>query len=246
MPTNKQRRDAQRRHLERQLQRRRERDVRRRKTNLVLSIVGTLVLVGAIVLTVVLVGKSNNPKKPAGNAANTSLASTPPTTTAASSPSAPPSTSYPPASGPAVTFNGVTVKGAADLNGYPVVTSKETTAPKNIEVKDLVVGKGTAAKQGDSVTVQYYGVFYKDGKYFDSSWKRGSTATFTIKTGPGGVIAGFADGIGGSSSIAPMHIGGRRIIIVPWADGYGAAGQPPTIPGKADLVFIVDLKKLGS
>jgi hypothetical protein len=244
VPTNKQRRDAQRRHLERQLQRRREREVRRRKTNLVLSIVGTLVLIGAIVLTVVLISNSDDKKKPAGNDTNTSLASTPPSTTA-STPSAPPSTSYAPAAGAAVTFDGVTVKGAADLNGYPVVSSKETTAPKKIEVKDLVVGKGTAAKEGDSVTVQYYGVLYKDGTYFDSSWKRGSTATFAIKTGPGGVIAGFATGIGGGDGIAPMKVGGRRVIIVPWADGYGAAGSPPAIPAKADLVFVVDLKALG-
>ena len=44
-----------------------------------------------------------------------------------------------------MTFNGVTVKGAADLKGYPVVTSKETTAPTKVEVKDLVVGTGKAA-----------------------------------------------------------------------------------------------------
>ena len=42
-----------------------------------------------------------------------------------------------------------------------------------------------------------------------------------------------------------MKEGGRRIIIVPYADGYGDAGQG-SIPAKADLVFVVDLKSIDS
>ena len=239
MPTNKQRRDAQRRHLERQLQRRREREIRRRKTNLILSIVGTLVLIAAIVLTVVLIG-SNDSKTPAakGNSPTSSSPAAPTSTT----PSAPPSTSYPPAAGAAVTFQGVTVKGAADLNGYPVLTSKGSAKVTKLQVKDLVVGTGKAATPADTVTVQYYGVLYKDGKYFDSSWKRGSPAQFSLQR----VVPGFTQGIGGTTGIAPMKVGGRRIIIVPSALGYGAAGSPPAIPANADLVFIVDLKDVAS
>jgi FKBP-type peptidyl-prolyl cis-trans isomerase len=43
-----------------------------------------------------------------------------------------------------------------------------------------------------------------------------------------------------------MKEGGRRIMILPAALGYGAAGQPPTIPGNAALVFVVDLKSVDS
>ncbi len=92
------------------------------------------------------------------------------------------------------------------------------------------------------MTVQYYGVLYKDGTYFDCSWKRGSPTQFPLSgraSSPGSRRASAAP-----PAIAPMKVGGRRIIIVPSARGYGAAGQPPTIPANADLVFIVDLKSI--
>lgn len=239
MPTNKQRRDAQRRHLERQLQRRRERDVRRRKTNLVLSIVGTLVLVAAIVLSIVLIGANDSKKKAAGNS---SPSLTPSSSSPAPTTSAPPSTSYAAATGKTVEFDKVTVKGATDLSGYPVVSAKSSSVPKKIEVKDLVVGKGKAATATSTVTVQYTGLLYANGQKFDSSWDRGSPAQFSLQR----VVPGFTQGIGGTTGVPPMKEGGRRIMILPAALGYGAAGQPPTIPGNAVLVFVVDLKSVDS
>ena len=139
-----------------------------------------------------------------------------------------------------MSYKGVTVKGASDLKGIPGVTSKGSGDPSTLEVKDLVVGKGKAASPTSTVQVQYYGVLYKNGTYFDSSWKRGMPATFPLT----GVVPGFTQGIGGGKGIAPMKEGGRRIIIVPSAMGYGKAGSPPTIPANAPLVFVVDLKSV--
>jgi peptidylprolyl isomerase len=234
VPTNKQRRDTARRHLERQLQRRVEREARRRRVTLISTIAGTIALIAVIIISVVWLSSGDATKPAAKKKPSTSPSSS------VTSPSPTPSTSYPPAKGAAVTFNGVTVKGATDLNGYPVVTSKGSGDPNNLEVKDLVTGKGASAKPTSTVTVQYYGALYKDGKYFDSSWKRGQPATFTL--GPGKVIDGFTEGIGGAKGIAGMKVGGRRIIIMPSALGYGKTGSPPTIPANSPLVFIVDLK----
>ncbi len=64
MPTNKQRREASRRHLERQLQRRQEREARRKKATLVTSIVATLVLIGAVIAAVVVLGNGTDDKTP--------------------------------------------------------------------------------------------------------------------------------------------------------------------------------------
>jgi hypothetical protein len=234
VPTNKQRRETARRHLERQLQRRVEREQRRRRVTLIASIAGTLVLIAVIIIAFVAFGGDDSkPKKiAAGGNKNTSAS---PSTTAAS-PSPTPSTSYPPAKGPAVSFKGVTVKGATDLKGIPGVTSKGSGDPSKLEVKDLVVGKGKAATPTSTVNVQYYGVLYKNGTYFDSSWKRGMPTSFPLT----GVVPGFTQGIGGAKGIAPMKVGGRRIIIVPSAMGYGKQAQPG-IPANSPLVFIVDL-----
>ena len=123
--------------------------------------------------------------------------------------------------------------GEGDLKVKPVIPRQSGAAPKVLIVQDLIVGTGTEAKSGDSVTVQYVGVLFANGKEFDSSWKAGKPFTFDL--GSGGVIAGWDQGVEG------MKVGGRRRLIIPADLAYGAAGSPPTIPANAALVFDVDL-----
>ncbi|MEO6886876.1 MAG: FKBP-type peptidyl-prolyl cis-trans isomerase [Jatrophihabitantaceae bacterium] len=238
MPTDKPRREAARRHLERQLERRQERDAARKKFTLIASIVGTLVVIAVVVMVIVMAG--NEHKKTPTAASSPSASTTSPA--AIDTPTPAPSKSYAPAKGASVTFNGVTVTGAADLAGVPTVTSKGTTNPAKIEYKDLVIGTSTTATPTSNVTVQYVGVLYKGGKTpFDSSWGRGVPATFALT----GVVPGFTQGIGGTTGVPAMKVGGRRLIIMPSALGYGAAGRPPTIPANSPLVFVVDLTSVG-
>lgn len=115
----------------------------------------------------------------------------------------------------------------------PVVTAPTGPAPSKLVTKDLVVGTGQTVKAGQTVTVNYVGVLYKNGKEFDSSWSRKQPATFPLTTG--GVIPGWVQGIPG------MRVGGRRELIIPAALAYGKTGSPPTIPPNSSLVFVVDL-----
>jgi peptidylprolyl isomerase len=117
----------------------------------------------------------------------------------------------------------------------PKITVPKGTPPATLVTKDIIVGKGTTAKAGDNVAVNYVGVNYADGKEFDSSWK--SNTTIPVKLGAGQVVKGFEQGIEG------MKVGGRRQIIIPPALGYGANGAPPTIAKNETLVFVVDLLK---
>jgi FKBP-type peptidyl-prolyl cis-trans isomerase len=190
-----------------------------------------------VVVVVVVIALTNDNKKANANSTTTPTASATPSAT----PSPTPSTSYPPAKGAAVSFKGVTVKGAADLAGAPGVTSKSAKAPTKLEYKDLVVGKGAAATPTSTVTIQYSGVLYKTGKAFDSSWSRGQPAQFSLAQ----VVKGFTQGIGGTSGVSPMKAGGRRIIIIPASLGYGAQAQGP-IPANSPLVFVVDLKNVST
>ena len=139
----------------------------------------------------------------------------------------------------AVTFNAATVMGATNMSAKPKVTSESTLPAGKLKVKDLVVGKGAPATPASTVTVQYVGVRYADGKQFDSSWDRGGPTSFSLKK----VVKGFTEGIGGNAEgVAPMKIGGRRIMIVPAEMGYGDRGTPDgSIPPNASIVFVVDL-----
>ncbi len=110
----------------------------------------------------------------------------------------------------------------------------ETAPPSNekLEIKDLVVGKGTEAKTGDSVKVHYVGTL-PDGKEFDSSKKHNQP--FDFELGAGRVIKGWDQGVVG------MKIGGKRKLTVPPSLGYGARGFPPVIPPNSTLIFEVEL-----
>jgi len=121
------------------------------------------------------------------------------------------------------------------LSKKPVVTVPKSPAPKKLKIKELIKGTGAEAKSGDKVSVNYVGVLYKNGKEFDSSWKRNETFSFTL--GQGQVIRGWDKGVVG------MKEGGRRELIIPAKEAYGSAGSPPTIPANSPLVFVVDLLK---
>lgn len=124
------------------------------------------------------------------------------------------------------------VTGGTDLTKEPGVAAGNGAAPSVLTGMDLVLGLGGVATANSTVKVQYVGAFYDTGKVFDASWTDGSgPVTFPLS----GVIPGFKDAITG------MKIGGRREVVIPPALGYGANGQPPTIPGNATLVFVIDL-----
>lgn len=126
-----------------------------------------------------------------------------------------------------------------DLAEKPVVKGSSAPPPAVVQYADVVEGKGAEAVTGSQVEVKYVGAFYDTGKEFDSSWSAGAENVIPFGICQQGVIPGFAVGPTG------MKVGGRRLITIPSAFGYGAAGSPPTIPGGAALVFAVDLVKVG-
>ncbi len=106
---------------------------------------------------------------------------------------------------------------------------------KELVKEDLVVGKGTAAKAGDTVKVHYTGTLL-DGTKFDSSLDRGEP--FSFKLGSGSVIKGWDEGVVG------MKVGGKRKLTIPADKAYGKAGRPPTIPPNSPLVFEIQLLEI--
>jgi len=125
---------------------------------------------------------------------------------------------------------------AAEPGTKPEVTVPDGGAPKSLEKEDIVVGEGAAAKDGDTVSVQYVGVGYDSEEEFDASWDRGEP--FAFQLGSGQVIPGWEEGVVG------MKVGGRRELRIPPDLAYGAAGSPPSIGPDEALVFVVDLEAI--
>jgi len=121
-----------------------------------------------------------------------------------------------------------------DLKTKPAIAKPTGNAPKTLVAKDIVKGTGAAAKAGDTVSVQYVGVSFADGKQFDASWDRGAEP-FQFPLGAQRVIPGWDQGVAG------MKVGGRRELVIPPDLAYGPQGQPPAIAPNATLVFVVDM-----
>lgn len=127
--------------------------------------------------------------------------------------------------------------GERQSDSKPKIPAQEGEPPSALVAKDLIVGEGDTAAEGDTVAVDYVGVLFDGGKEFDSSWGEGKE-DFEFTLGAGNVIDGWDQGVAG------MKVGGRRQLVIPADLAYGEAGQPPDIPANAALVFDIDLRKV--
>ena len=108
---------------------------------------------------------------------------------------------------------------------------------------DTRAGRGARATPHSCLYVHYVGLL-ADGKQFETSRNtmRDGTAAppiaFEISTGT--MMPGWEKGLIG------MQVGGMRRLFVPFRLAYGAAGRPPAIPPRTDLVFDVELLAVSS
>jgi FKBP-type peptidyl-prolyl cis-trans isomerase len=122
------------------------------------------------------------------------------------------------------------------LKTEPNVAPPTGPAPKTLVVKDLIKGTGPAVTStNQTLTVQYVGKVYKSGKVFDASWSHPGAQPTALPLS--GVIPGWQKGLIG------MKVGGRRELIIPPGEGYGATAQAK-IPANSTLVFVIDLHSI--
>ena len=86
------------------------------------------------------------------------------------------------------------------------------------------------AREGDDVKVHYEGKLL-DGRIFDSSYREGVPAVFTV----GDLVDGWDE------ALQLMRPGDEITLWLPPALGYGEEGAPPDIPGNSVLVFRMEL-----
>jgi FKBP-type peptidyl-prolyl cis-trans isomerase len=113
-------------------------------------------------------------------------------------------------------------------------TMESTTLPDGLQITDLVVGTGTQAMAGDTVSVDYVGTL-TNGKQFDSTAAHGGQP-FSFVLGAGQVIRGWDEGVVG------MRVGGERKLVIPPSLGYGSQSVGNgLIPANSTLIFTVKL-----
>lgn len=106
------------------------------------------------------------------------------------------------------------------------------TLPSGLQYKVIQSGPegGERPDANDLVRVNYEGALV-DGTVFDSSFDRGAPYVTT----PEQVVPAWTE------ALQLMSVGDEWIIYVPPELGYGAAGDPPTIPRNAVLIFRLQL-----
>ena len=103
------------------------------------------------------------------------------------------------------------------------------TLPSGLQYKVLAEGSGKIPKASDQVTVNYKGMLI-NGLEFDSSYKRGKSATFQVDK----IVRGWTE------ALQLMEEGSRWQLFIPPELGYGERGGGP-IPPNSVLIFEVEL-----
>ncbi|MEN8170628.1 MAG: FKBP-type peptidyl-prolyl cis-trans isomerase [Pseudomonadota bacterium] len=102
--------------------------------------------------------------------------------------------------------------------------------PSGIQYKVLTEGKGEKPTLESTVVAHYQGSLI-DGTVFDSSYERGSPATFAL----GRVVKGWQE-------VLPlMPVGSKWQVAIPSELAYGETGAPPKIGGNETLLFDIEL-----
>lgn len=111
-------------------------------------------------------------------------------------------------------------------------TKPEITIPKcmeeptELEVTTLSEGDGPVVQEGDTVSFDYVGMFWRTGEIFDSSWDRGQALELPTTQ----VIEGF------SKAMVGQKVGSTVLSVVPDELGYN--------DGNGVRVFVIDIREI--
>ena len=116
------------------------------------------------------------------------------------------------------------------ITGTAFAAAPSETLASGVKIVHEVDGNGPQPKASDTVRVHYRGTL-ADGKEFDSSFKRGTPATFPLNR----VVPCWTEGM------QKIKVGGKATLTCPPATAYGDRGAGGVVPPNATLTFEVEL-----
>ena len=125
------------------------------------------------------------------------------------------------------------------VSGGVVAADHFLVTPQGTRYQDLKSGMGEAAEHGDVVTMHFVGWLDADGrkgKEIYNSRREREPVSFVVGTDK--VMQGWSDGVIG------MKPGGKRLLMLPPALGYGHKGVEGFIPPDSGLVFVIDVMSI--
>ncbi|MFN8022039.1 MAG: FKBP-type peptidyl-prolyl cis-trans isomerase [Acidimicrobiales bacterium] len=138
--------------------------------------------------------------------------------------------------GDALTFvvDVIAVIPATDPSDAPDITVEGAANRDELLTTDLVEGTGAELQLGQTAYVHLIAYRGDTGEQVASTWESGQPQGITFVAD--GSLPGIIDGMTG------MKVGGRRQMVIPFADAFGAEGNPDLgVPAETDLVLVIDL-----
>lgn len=123
-----------------------------------------------------------------------------------------------------------TLAAALSLASSASAAAPAETLASGVKVVHTADGTGAQPKSSDTVKVHYRGTL-ADGKEFDSSYKRGTPASFPLNR----VVPCWTEGM------QKIKVGGKATLTCPPATAYGDRGAGGVVPPNATLTFEVEL-----
>ena len=116
-----------------------------------------------------------------------------------------------------------------DAQGRPTVTVPATDPPASLLSATLVEGTGAVVAAGDEFLLQFQAINWRTGEVFDETWGDAPRSLLTVLPGV-------------DVSVIGRPVGSRFVVIVPPAEGFGAAGSPSSgIAATDTVVYVVDI-----
>jgi peptidylprolyl isomerase len=129
---------------------------------------------------------------------------------------------------------------SGDKGNKPNIFAPTGSAPTSLLKKDIFLGSGkevlavsrAATSDGSAQVLEthYMLMAWSTGRIIESSWDKEKSVTFGLIN----VIEGWQQGMPG------MKEGGRRLLVIPPALGYGETGSGPIGPNET-MIFVIDL-----